>query len=78
MPATSGDQHGMTVHGYCVHCRTQRVMVNTIQVCNRRGRYDLKGNCSACGKGMYRLGGWDAAVQAAEPENVASASNNRI
>ncbi|CEK18274.1 DUF5679 domain-containing protein [Chthonomonas calidirosea] len=53
------------VIGYCVHCRTKRQMQNAIQVCNRRGRYDLKGYCAVCGKAMYRLGGWEAVAVAA-------------
>jgi hypothetical protein len=56
----------ITVTGYCVHCRTQRAMQGAIQVCNRRGGRDLKGHCTVCGKAMYRLGGWDAVVAAAE------------
>lgn len=76
MSATGSQQSGQPVMGYCVHCRSQRVMVNTIQVCNRRGRYDLKGNCSACGKGMYRLGGWDTAVSVQEEVTKATAGNS--
>jgi hypothetical protein len=54
------------VQGYCVHCRTLRPMHGAIQVCNRRGGRDLKGHCAICGKSMYRLGGWDAVVAAAQ------------
>ena len=54
------------VQGYCVHCRTQRPMHGAIQVCNRRGGRDLKGHCGVCGKSMYRLGGWDAVMAAAQ------------
>jgi len=50
------------VQGYCVHCRTRRPMHGAIQVCNKRGRHDLKGHCAVCGKSMYRLGGWDTVV----------------
>ena len=48
------------VLGYCVHCRTRRPMHSAIQVCNKRGRHDIKGHCAVCGKSMYRLGGWDS------------------
>ncbi len=41
-------------------------MIHAIQVCNKRGRYDLKGHCAVCGKAMYRLGGWDSVAQAVE------------
>src|SRR6266849_1183554 len=54
------------VHGYCVHCRSQRPMQGAIQVCNRRGGRDLKGHCAVCGKSMYRLGGWDSVAAAAQ------------
>ena len=62
----NGRHHEPEVHGYCVHCRTRRPMQGSIQVCNRRGGRDLKGLCAVCGKSMYRLGGWDAVVAAAQ------------
>jgi len=54
------------VQGYCVHCRVRRPMHGAIQVCNRRGGRDIKGHCGVCGKSMYRLGGWDTVVAAAQ------------
>ena len=54
------------VQAYCVHCRSSRSMLGAIQVCNRRGGRDLKGHCAVCGKSMYRLGGWDSVVAAAQ------------
>jgi hypothetical protein len=62
----------IVVIGYCVHCRSRRQMQGAIQVCNRRGRYDLKGHCDACGKSIYRLGGWDSVVTAHEAPRTAS------
>ena len=62
----SSTEPAFTVQGYCVHCRTHRAMHGAIQVCNRRGGRDLKGHCGICGKSMYRLGGWDAVVAAAQ------------
>jgi hypothetical protein len=59
-------ESAIPVQGYCVHCRIQRPMHGAIQVCNRRGGRDLKGHCGVCGKSMYRLGGWDAVVAAAQ------------
>lgn len=56
----------MVVIGYCVHCRARRQMNDAIEVCNRRGRHDLKGLCSICGKSIYRLGGWDSVAIAHE------------
>ncbi len=78
MSAKSSQQTGTVVQGYCVYCRSHRTMVNTIQVCNRRGRYDLKGNCSACGKAMYRLGGWDTATPTDEAPSAVSVGNSHI
>ncbi len=54
------------VQAYCVHCRSSRPMLGAIQVCNRRGGRDLKGHCAVCGKSMYRLGGWDSVIAAAQ------------
>jgi hypothetical protein len=56
-PSAMGGE--IQVEGYCVHCRSRRLMQSAIQVSNRRGGRDLKGHCSVCGKAMYRLGGWD-------------------
>ncbi len=58
------------VQGYCVHCRTHRQMRGAIQVCNRRGRYDLKGHCAVCGRSMYHLGGWDSVAAAQEAQCI--------
>lgn len=52
------------VQGYCVHCRSPRPMQGAIEVCNKRGQRDLKGQCAVCGKPMYRLGGWASLTQA--------------
>ncbi len=62
------------VMGYCVHCRSRRAMLGAIQVCNKRGGRDLKGHCGACGKPMYRLGGWDAVAAAAQKAKAESES----
>jgi|GEM_PF-5338015 len=70
------------VQGYCVHCRSQRMMQAAIQVCNKRGRHDLKGQCATCGKAMYRLGGWEslshAVVAADTPHDSSTDSNSTI
>jgi len=62
------------VFGYCVHCRSRRLMHGAIQVCNRRGGRDLKGHCAVCGTSMYRLGGWDSVAAAAAQEAKAAAN----
>jgi hypothetical protein len=64
--APAKTEPALPVEGYCVFCRTHRPMHGAIQVCNRRGGRDLKGHCGVCGKSMYRLGGWDAVVAAAQ------------
>lgn len=69
------------VPGYCVHCRSQRVMQAAIQVCNKRGRHDLKGQCATCGKAMYRLGGWESlshAVVATDTRQDDSTDSNSV
>jgi hypothetical protein len=58
--AGSRSEPDVQVQGYCVHCRSQRPMQGAIEVCNKRGLRDLKGQCAICGKPMYRLGGWDS------------------
>ena len=55
-----------SVVAYCVHCRTRRAMQSAIQVCTERGQHAIKGICTICGKGMYRLGGWDSVAAAAK------------
>lgn len=60
------------VQSYCVHCRNRRQMQGAIQVCNRRGRYDLKGHCMVCGTAMYHLGGWDAVAAAQKSRQESS------
>ncbi len=76
--ANDGKRQGadVVVQGYCVHCRSRRQMVGAIQVCNKRGGRDLKGLCSICGKSMYRLGGWDSVVAAAQETDKNSRTQN--
>ena len=67
----------ISVVAYCVHCRTRRAMQSAIQVCTERGQHAIKGICTICGKGMYRLGGWDsvaAAAKRAQTESGGSAA----
>jgi len=68
--------HAIPVLGYCVHCRMHRPMQGAIQVCNRRGGCDLKGHCAICGKSMYRLGGWDAVVAAAQTSSTSDSKSS--
>jgi RNase P subunit RPR2 len=43
------------VEGYCVKCRTMREMADTEEVTMKNGRQALKGKCSKCGTGMYKI-----------------------
>ena len=60
----------IVVQGYCVHCRSRRIIQGAIQVCNRRGGRDLKGHCAVCGKSIYRLGGWDSVANSVPKAQV--------
>jgi len=41
--------------GYCVKEKTKREMVNVERVTMKNGRPALKGKCSVCGTGMYKI-----------------------
>lgn len=41
--------------GYCVKCRKKTEMANAQKVTMKNGRPALKGKCSACGTGMYKI-----------------------
>ncbi len=43
------------MRGYCVKCRDKRDMVEANQVTMKNGRSAMKGKCSSCGTGMYRI-----------------------
>ncbi len=40
---------------YCVKCKAKREMVDAEQVTMKNGRPAMKGKCSQCGTGMYRI-----------------------
>lgn len=40
---------------YCMKCKQKREMVKTEQVTMKNGRKALKGKCSVCGTGMYKI-----------------------
>lgn len=49
--------------GYCVKCKTKRVMANAVRVKMRAkggSRNAMKGNCPICKTGMYRILGKDS------------------
>lgn len=41
--------------GYCVKCKAKKEMKDTKQVTMKNGRSALKGSCSDCGTGMYKI-----------------------
>jgi len=45
----------MEEQGYCVKCKAQRKMVKAQKVTMKNGRPAMKGVCSVCGTGMYKI-----------------------
>ena len=45
----------MAETGYCVKCRAKREMVDAVKVTMKNGRPAMKGKCSNCGTGMYKI-----------------------
>ncbi len=41
--------------GYCVKCKAKREMANAVQTTMKNGRKAMKGKCSKCGTGMYKI-----------------------
>ena len=41
--------------GYCVKCKEKREMAEAKEVTMKNGRKAMKGTCSKCGTGMYRI-----------------------
>ena len=41
--------------GYCVKCKAKTEMKDTQKVTMKNGRPALKGVCSKCGTGMYKI-----------------------
>jgi Domain of unknown function (DUF5679) len=46
-----------SVAAYCVRCKAQRPVSNPVATTMKNGRPALKGSCSACGAGMFKIGG---------------------
>jgi len=40
---------------YCVKCKEKREMKDTEQVVMKNGRKAIKGKCTHCGTGMYKI-----------------------
>ena len=45
----------MESNGYCVKCKASRDMKDAERVTMKTGRPALKGKCSVCGTGMYKI-----------------------
>jgi len=43
------------MEAYCVKCRAKNEMANGEEVTMKNGRKAMKGKCSSCGTGMYRI-----------------------
>ena len=41
--------------GYCVKCKAKKDMKDTQNVTMKNGRKAMKGKCSSCGTGMYKI-----------------------
>ena len=41
--------------GYCVKCREKKEFKDAKKVTMKNGRPALKGKCSTCGTGMYKI-----------------------
>jgi hypothetical protein len=48
------------VEGYCMKCKAKQKMANTSKVEMKPGRFAMKGTCSKCNTGMYKILGKDA------------------
>jgi hypothetical protein len=45
----------MAENGYCVKCKTTREMKDEQKVTMKNQRLAVKGKCSSCGTGMYKI-----------------------
>jgi len=41
--------------GYCVKCKAKQEMKDTEKVTMKNNRQAMKGKCSVCGTGMYKI-----------------------
>ena len=45
----------MSHEGYCVKCKAKREMTETSEVTMKNGRKAVRGKCSVCKTGMYKI-----------------------
>ncbi len=43
------------MEGYCVKCRAKAEMTSTEEVTMKNGKQAMKGKCSTCGTGMFKI-----------------------
>ena len=43
------------MEGYCMKCKSKKEMVETNEVTMKNKRKAMKGKCSDCGTGMFRI-----------------------
>jgi len=55
-PETTASETVPQVEGYCVKCKTRRVMQDPKAVSTQAGRPAVRGVCPACGSRMFKLG----------------------
>jgi len=41
--------------GYCVKCKAKKEMKDTQKVTMKNGRHAMKGKCTSCATGMYKI-----------------------
>ena len=43
------------MEGYCVKCKAKREMADAQQITMKNGKPAMKGKCSACGTGIFKI-----------------------
>ena len=49
------EEDRMAEKGYCVKCKSKKEMKDTKKVTMKNGRSALKGSCTDCNTGMYKI-----------------------
>ena len=49
------EEQKMAETGYCVKCKNKKDMKDEQKVTMKNGRDAMKGKCSTCGTGMYKI-----------------------
>jgi hypothetical protein len=49
------EEINMAEEAYCVKCKQKRTMKDTEKVTMKNGRPAMKGKCTVCGTGMYKI-----------------------